>query len=577
LSPQDTQDPQWLATRKRLEGDLDNILLKALEKAPEQRYASVEALAADVRAFLAGYPVSARPPRPLYLLHKFVSRNRVVVTVAALGVAALAGGLVATTWQWQRAEREHAAAERRFAQVRELANRLLFEYHDAIHLLPGSTAVRERMLKDAREHLQSLAAEAAGQPRLQRELGVAYRRLGELYHAEARPALGDVQTSLQLITQGRALLEQAAAAEPADAATRYQLALAQVAVARSQRSAGQPRLALAPLEQAAALFDVLAAERPREAAYRIEQVRAQLHLSEVFGAGSTAELADSARARAYLDKATGQVDAVLRDLPDDPDAVALYCTVHNLRWLSEANAGRYEAGLAILRSLVPLFARLQTLAPDDTLFRRDAAVNFLSQGTALMRLQRWGEARAASAEALRRMQAIAAADPANRVTQRDVAKLLGDVAWSDFKLGHGPLAAAGFAQSIDSLEALARHDPRDRRVARLLALAHGQRAEVQAAAGQAGDVARHLERALALAAAQRAASPDDTSSAVLEAQLQTQAGLSWATLPGGTPRSCPPFRDALAAWQALEARGQMRAGDRPRLEQARAGAARCGP
>ena len=52
-------DPHWLATRKRLEGDLDNVLMKALEKPVERRYASVDALAADVRATLTGHPVSA--------------------------------------------------------------------------------------------------------------------------------------------------------------------------------------------------------------------------------------------------------------------------------------------------------------------------------------------------------------------------------------------------------------------------------------------------------------------------------------------------------------------------------------
>ena len=55
-----TNDPQWLAMRKRLAGDLDNVLLKALEKPVARRYESVDALVADVRAYLAGYPVSAR-------------------------------------------------------------------------------------------------------------------------------------------------------------------------------------------------------------------------------------------------------------------------------------------------------------------------------------------------------------------------------------------------------------------------------------------------------------------------------------------------------------------------------------
>jgi serine/threonine protein kinase len=72
-------DPQWLATRRTLEGDLDNVLLKALDKRPEGRYASVDAFAADLRAYLAGYPVSARPAGWAYRARKFVGRHRLGV------------------------------------------------------------------------------------------------------------------------------------------------------------------------------------------------------------------------------------------------------------------------------------------------------------------------------------------------------------------------------------------------------------------------------------------------------------------------------------------------------------------
>ena len=57
-----------------------------------------------------------------------------------------------TARQARIAEREHVDAERRFNQVRKLANAVLFDYHDAIAALPGSTPVRERMVKDALEY-----------------------------------------------------------------------------------------------------------------------------------------------------------------------------------------------------------------------------------------------------------------------------------------------------------------------------------------------------------------------------------------------------------------------------------------
>jgi eukaryotic-like serine/threonine-protein kinase len=578
LTPGLAANTQWLASRKRLRGDLDYILLKALDETIARRYGSVDALAEDVRAFLAGLPVSAHAPSPLYLLGKSARRHRGAVAASAVALLALVGALGATTWQMRQTELQRQAAERRFEQVRKLANRLLFDYHDEIHLLPGSTPVRARMLQDAREHLEGRVADSAEQPALLRELGVAYRRLGELHHAEARPALGDVKASLALIEKGQSLLEATRRAAPADEATRYQLALAHVAYARSLRSNGQTPLALRPLVQASALFDEVAALQPQHKPYRIERVRSQLRLAETFGAGSQAELADAAKAQMHLARAETLVGPVLRDLPDDSDALALYAMVHNLRWLAEFSAGRTEKGLALLRGLNPVFERLLKWEPTNSLHRRDAAVNYPSQGTALMRLERWGEALAASTEALLRMRAVAAADPSNRVTQRDAAKLETDVAWSRFKLGRSAEASALSLEAIETFEELAEHNLNDRRVARALAQALAAQAESEAAAGHPQAVQRHTKRALEVAATWRVSAPGDTSGQALQALVQSQAANAWAALRPSNlpaPRACTAYTQALASWQALEAAGRLREVDRPRLAQAWEAVAGC--
>ncbi|MEM6796829.1 MAG: serine/threonine-protein kinase, partial [Acidobacteriota bacterium] len=75
-----------------LRGDLDNIVLKALRKEPRRRYASVEALAADVRRYLDGQPVAASPATAAYRLGKFLRRHRVATS---MGLALVAGALVA--------------------------------------------------------------------------------------------------------------------------------------------------------------------------------------------------------------------------------------------------------------------------------------------------------------------------------------------------------------------------------------------------------------------------------------------------------------------------------------------------
>ena len=105
-------DPARLS--RRLRGDLDAIVLMALRKEPQRRYGTAGALADDVTRFLNGMPVRAQPDTAHYRAMKFVRRNRVGVTVAALVGVLLVGFAGVTAWQARRvaAERDRAEVER---------------------------------------------------------------------------------------------------------------------------------------------------------------------------------------------------------------------------------------------------------------------------------------------------------------------------------------------------------------------------------------------------------------------------------------------------------------------------------
>jgi serine/threonine-protein kinase len=102
------------ASRRRLkdllQGDLDNIVAKALKKRPDERYPSADAMAADLRRYLAHEPVSARPDSLTYRVTKFVRRNRLPVALAAVVLVALIAGLAGTVWQARAAARERDLA-----------------------------------------------------------------------------------------------------------------------------------------------------------------------------------------------------------------------------------------------------------------------------------------------------------------------------------------------------------------------------------------------------------------------------------------------------------------------------------
>lgn len=194
------------ATRnpKLLRGDLDNIVLMAMRKDPARRYASASQLSEDIRRHLEGLPVSARPDTFAYRASKFVKRNKVASLAAALILLTLVGGIVATAWearaakvQQQRAEAERAKAQQRFNDLRQLTNSFIFEFHDAIANLPGSTAARELVLKRATEYLDSLAQEEQVDPTLQLELAQAYDRLGDAQGNRLVASLGDSESAVR--------------------------------------------------------------------------------------------------------------------------------------------------------------------------------------------------------------------------------------------------------------------------------------------------------------------------------------------------------------------------------------------
>jgi serine/threonine protein kinase/Tfp pilus assembly protein PilF len=157
-----------------LRGDLDNIVLQALRKEPERRYASAEALVDDIERHLAGRPVRASGRRFIYVARKFARRNRVAVGAALLVLASLTAGLFVTT-----RERDRARLEARRAQELKDFALDLFSVSDP---LSGERAdqitARELLDRGARR----VETELRGQPAVQAEmwglLGSVYRNLG---------------------------------------------------------------------------------------------------------------------------------------------------------------------------------------------------------------------------------------------------------------------------------------------------------------------------------------------------------------------------------------------------------------
>ena len=211
------RDTQPEKLRRLLGGDLDNIVLMALRKEPERRYSSVEQFSEDIRRHLEGLPVIARKDTLFYRSEKFLTRHKFGVAAAAVVLLTLIAGIVGTTWQARVARNQRVKAEQRFNDVRRLANSFMFEIHDSVQNLPGSTATRQLLVTRALEYLNSLAQESRDDPSLQRELVTAYIRIGNVQGNPNNANLGDRNGAMQSYRQALLISGQLAATNPTDA------------------------------------------------------------------------------------------------------------------------------------------------------------------------------------------------------------------------------------------------------------------------------------------------------------------------------------------------------------------------
>ena len=174
--------------RRTVRGDLDLIALTALAKEPDRRYSSACALADDIRRFLDGRPVLARPDSVWYRTSKFAARHSAAVAAAALVLLLITTGLFVALWQAKEARVARRRAETAMRQSDDVTSFLLglVAASDPMSALVDTVAAREILRRGTAE-----AERLEGQPSLQARmfdaLGEIYDKLGR--HADAERLL----------------------------------------------------------------------------------------------------------------------------------------------------------------------------------------------------------------------------------------------------------------------------------------------------------------------------------------------------------------------------------------------------
>jgi len=183
-------DPASL--RRQLQGDLDWIALKALEKDRTCRYASASELAEDIRRHLRNEPVLASPPSTTYRIRKFIRRHRAGVVAATIVAVALILGIIGTGLGLVRALRAEHQAREEAETARQATSFMvdLFHVSDPSEARGNTITAREILDRGAEKIERELKERPVVKARLMDTMGTVYRNLGLFDRAESLTAKG---------------------------------------------------------------------------------------------------------------------------------------------------------------------------------------------------------------------------------------------------------------------------------------------------------------------------------------------------------------------------------------------------
>lgn len=419
----------------RLKGDLDVITLKALQKSPERRYQSVERFSEDLRRHLSGLPITARPDTFGYRLRKFAGRNKVAVAAGVLVFLSLLSGLGVASWQAYRVEQQRKLAEKRFAEVRTIANNVVFKYADEIEKLSGSTTVREMLVKDATTYLDNLARDSEGDADLEHELGLAYLKLGDVQGKIYAENTGNSAGALENYKKAIILLEKVVAEKPRHVGAKDDLIKANDAlVSLFGRTNVPAEKKFSILERNAQLIEEIVRLEPENPKRLFQLATLYIRYGDSVGYIGREDLL--LQKLEHHKRAFPIAEELARVDPDDAETIRLLARVNqrigtDYVWLGESAENRNEPDLAktYYGQAVPfhqtMYNAVQQLAmrfPDDKSVLRNVVAANSAYAETLSRNGRRSEALEFAYKALSLSKEIMSRDPGDREAKFNIAE-----------------------------------------------------------------------------------------------------------------------------------------------------------
>jgi tetratricopeptide (TPR) repeat protein len=486
--------------RKRLSGDLDNILAVALRKDPSHRYRSVDQFQQDLENHLKGRPVMARGDSPLYRFRKFIGRHKLPVAAATLVAVTLCVAGVFTIREAQR-------LALRVATDRKLASSFLVDIHNGIARLPGSIPVRQELLAKSLDYLNGLAREGYGDRETQMSLALAYERFADLLAGVGGAGLG----------------------KPADALKTY--------------------------ESAKRIREQLAHEFPQDA-----EVQSDLASNYMMGSYIVGRIASVDQRREYDRRALDVSGRLAGQYPaNDKYQVLLAAAWTGLAYSFELD-GRWAEAADLYLKAVPIRERCARAAPKDRDAQRELAKIHYRIGVLEAQADHPVEAMPELREALRIQKGLLPRDPGDRQTRFEIAGTDHFLGVALGSAGNFAEALACLQEAISIREAMLVTDKRDARTRSMLAGNYAEESTVLLKAGRKEAALKSIERSIQL---QEELLTLDASAVPVRVSLADYEGRRAAIheAMGQRRHAIEDWSRSVALWNTLEREGHLRAPD----------------
>jgi serine/threonine protein kinase/tetratricopeptide (TPR) repeat protein len=580
VSVSKTREGEPARLRRRLAGDLDNIVLMAIRKEPERRYASVHQLSEDIQRYLNGRPVIARKDTFLYRSSKFIRRHKKGAVATLLMLVTLVAGIIGTAWESHVARLQKERAERRFNDVRKLANSFMFEIHDAIENLPGATRARELLVGRALQYLDSLVQEADTDLSLKDELATAYQKVGDVQGNPFSANRGDKAEALKSYQKSMALRMEIIRVRPEDPGARRNLAEGYGRLAEMLRTSGNLAGALESARKELAVWE----EATKGGTWDLKDQRSLAASYDTVGE-LLAETGDTSGGLELVRKALN-LRKVLAKQDDSPETLrdlsVSYGKLGNLLWMSNQapSAMDYYGQAASLR------VQLVAQDPRNARLQRELSLAYAAIGDSLWAANEIAAALRNYNKALTIREELQAADPNNAQARRDLAIIHGNLGTTLIYTRDTAGAFQHMQKALSLFQELALREPKSIQAQRDLSLCYTNTGDMHL---ENNDRTAALEDYYQGLASLQPIAEADRANAVIQyrlANLLFRMGGVFVSLasdpktPAGQRgqqwrEARATYEKSLAVWQGMAQRGQLKESQQQKIKEASAAIAKC--